>query len=136
MIGPGITLQEVDAIYQRMGVKELFILPWHEDGKVVGLITGAIEVINGSPGLSAFLEHIIVLPEAKQKLRVMQEMPKMAAGLAMAAGARRIVLCIGVKDPRNKRLATWARRAGYTRYKENHNDRDWYVLELYEETEP
>lgn len=135
MIAPGITLQEVDAIYQRMGVKELFVLPWHEDGKIVGLITGAFEYLEGAPGLTGFLEHFIVLPEAKRKLHVMQEMPKMAAGMAMARGARRVILCIGQKDPRRHRLETWARRCGYTLYNQNHDSRVWYVLDLSEETE-
>lgn len=132
MIAPGITLQQVDEIYQRMGLKELFVLPWFEDGKLVGLITGDIEVIPGF-GKQGFLERIIVLPEAKHKLHVMHQMPHAAAGLAMAAGCRRVTLCIGHNDPRRKRLEAWAVRCGYT-FEQNHDNRAWYVLDLSEET--
>jgi len=133
MIAPGITLQQVDEIYQRMGLKELFVLPFFEDGQLVGLITGDIEETPGFPGKTGFLERIIVLPEAKNKLHVMHAMPAAAAGLAMAAGCQRVILCIGHQHPKKKRLDTWARRCGYTIYEPSHDNRTWYVLELLEE---
>lgn len=130
MIAPGVTLQQVDDVYQRMLGKELFVLPWYEDGALVGMITGDIEEQPGWAGKTAFLERIIVLPEAKNKLRVMFEMPAAAAGLALHAGARRVTLCIGHHDPRRKRLDAWARRCGYRIYNPDHDNRAWYVLDL------
>ena len=52
MIIGGISLDGLDQLYQRMGVKELFVLPWHQDGKLAGCITGAIEEFPEYPGRS------------------------------------------------------------------------------------
>lgn len=133
MIAPDVTLQQVDDVYRRMLGKELFVLPWYEDGVLVGMITGDIEEQPGFEGKTGFLERIIVLPEAKNKLHVMHAMPAAAAGLALAAGCRRVTLCIGHQHPKRKRLDTWARRCGYTIYNPDHDGRAWYVLELLEE---
>lgn len=133
MIAPGVTLKQVDDVYKRMLGKELFVLPWYEDGVLVGMITGDIEEQACFEGKTGFLERIIVLPEAKNKMRVMLEMPAAAAGLALAAGCRRVTLCISLTDPRRARLDTWARRCGYTIYNPDHDGRAWYVLELSEE---
>ena len=87
-----------------------------DDGVLVGMITGDIEEQPGFEGKTGFLERIIVLPEAKDKLRVMLEMPAAAAGLTMAAGCRCVTLCISHSDPRRARLERWAKRCGYTIY--------------------
>lgn len=129
MIAPGITLEEVDAVYKRMGLKELFVLPWHEDGVLVGLITGQID----RKEQIGFLERIIVLPEAKNKIRVMQQMPHAAAGLAMAAGCTRVLLCIGHGDERAPRLKRWAERCGYELVTKDFDGRSWWALDLYED---
>jgi hypothetical protein len=128
MIAPGITLEEVDEVYKRMGLKELFVLPWREDGQLVGLITGQID----HKEKIGFLERIIVLPEAKHKLRVMQQMPHAAAGLALAAGCTRVLLCISHDDDRKGRLQKWAEHCGYTRVNEDFDGRSWWALDLTE----
>ena len=129
MIVGGITLEQVDRIYQRMGVKELFILPWYDGPHLVGLITGAIEQIDGYEGQSAFLEHFIVLPEARNPLRILQRMPALAARLLRARGIGRIVLCIDNDHPKRRGLDAWARRCHYTKYAEQY-DKSWYVTYL------
>lgn len=140
MIIGGVTLEEVASVYEKMGVKELFVLPWYEwkianpkSGalvrKVVGMITGAIEEYPEYPGLSGFLEHFIVLPEAENPLAVMQQMPKEAARLLRARGIVRILLCIDQAHPKRRGLDAWARRCGYTKYAEK-DTRDWYVHHL------
>ena len=129
MILPGITLEQVDEIYQRMGIKELVVIPWLEDGAVVGVITGYIDVYEQFPGSkSAFLEHFIVLPSAKHKLQVMQQMPKLAATL-LAGKVERILLCIAHANERRDSLGVWARRAGYTKFGEL-DGFDWYIKPL------
>jgi hypothetical protein len=127
----GITLEEVDALYQRMGVKELFVLPWKNKRSqtYAGMITGAIEHFPEYPGLSAFLEHFIVLPEAENPLAVMQQMPKEAARILRARGIVRILLCIDNAHPKRRGLDAWARRCGYTQYATK-DDRNWYVHHL------
>jgi len=139
MILGGITLEEVDSLYQRMGVKELFILPWYEDDndevcfgrRLAGLITGAIEEMPGWPGKTGFLEHFMVLPEASNPLAVMQQMPKEAARLLRARGdVDRILLCIDEEHPKRRGLDAWARRCGYTKYAV-HEGRSWYVHPLF-----
>lgn len=150
MILGGATLEEVDALYQRMGVKELFVLPWYETNwvavpdkpkwvenkpRLVGMITGSIEEFPEYPGLSGFLEHFIVLPEAENPLAVMQQMPKEAARLLRARGIARILLCIDHSHPKRKGLDTWARRCGYTKYAEK-DGRDWYIQPLTGEQNP
>lgn len=131
MIGD-ITLEQVDAIYQRMGLKELVVVPWYEDGQLVGLVTGFIEEREEFPGeQSAFLEYFVVLPEAKNKLQVMQLMPATVAEMVRQRGACRVVLCIVRDDPRRSRLERWAKRCGYEKYAENET-RDYYKRELTE----
>ena len=130
MILPGVTLEQVDAIYQRMIGKELVVIPWFEGDLLAGIITGAIEKdFAGYPGLSAFLEYFIVLPEAQFKLRAMQELPHLASSLLRERGIERILLCIADSDPRASRLDLWARRCGYVKYG-NTEDRSWYVHHL------
>ena len=134
MILPGVTLEQVDEIYQRMGVKELVVIPWFEGETLAGIITGAIEKdFAGYPGLSAFLEYFIVLPEAQQKLRAMQQLPHLAASLVRELDVERIILCIADSDPRADRLDVWARRCGYVKYGYT-EDRSWYVHHLQGET--
>lgn len=130
MIAPGITLEQVDEVYRRVGLKELFVLPWFEDGVLVGLITGQID----AKEKIGFLERIIVLPEAKNKLRVMLQMPHAAAGLAMAAGCTRVLLCIGHQDERRERLKRWAQRCGYSLIHKDYDGRSWWKFDLYEES--
>ena len=131
MIGR-ITLEQVDAIYQRMGIKELVVLPWYEDGELVALITGAIEPREEFPGEDiGFLEHFIVLPEAKRKLEVMQLFPATLAEIARRRGVDRLVLCILNDDPRRARLEQWARRCGYSQYGVTES-RGWWQLNLKE----
>jgi hypothetical protein len=138
----GVTLEQVDEAYQRMGIKELVVFPWYEDGpprkwglsapqvrKLVGLITGCIDIYPPFIGKSAFLEHLIVLPEAKHKLQVMLEMPKAVIPLLRERGAERILLCIGLDDPRRPSLDAWARRCGYTKFG-GKDDSDWYLKPL------
>jgi hypothetical protein len=132
ILGP-ISLDDVETIYRRVGLKELVIAPWCEDGRVVGLMTGYIEEMDGLPGLSGFLEHIIILPEAKDKLRIMLEFPAMVHGALMAHGIDRAVLCIHHDHPKRKRLMSWAARHGYTKYAD-HDGRDWFRLD-FKETE-
>jgi hypothetical protein len=135
MIIGDVTLHQVDELYQRMGVKELFVLPWYRTGHPIpykhleGLITGAIEHFPEYPGLSAFLEHFIVLPEAENPLAVMQQMPKEAARILRARGIVRILLCIDNAHPKRRGLDAWARRCGYTQYATK-DDRNWYVHHL------
>lgn len=123
MICGKLTLRDVDRIYQRMHIKELVVFPWYDDGVLAGLITGSIEP------KYAFLEHIVVLPEARNSLRVMLEMPKAISALLRARGVPQIRLCIDQDDPRHDRLARWARHCGYDWYA-NQNRQDWYKLEL------
>jgi uncharacterized membrane protein len=141
MILNGITLEQVDSIYQRMGVKELFVLPWHEwqlvNPKIgaltpvlVGLITGAIEQIPEFPGLSGFLEHFVVLPEAVDRTAVKMGMSEEAERLLRARGdVARILLCIDQAHPKFTRLHMWADVCGYTKYAEK-DGRDWYIKQL------
>jgi len=133
MIELGITLQDVDQVYQRMGIKELVVIPWFEYtgrslGTLTGLMTGYIDEYPAFPGSkSAFLEHFIVLPEAPNKLRVMQQMPKLAATL-LTGKVERILLCIA-HDERRNGLNAWARRCGYTKFGEL-DSFDWYIHPL------
>lgn len=133
MIVGNVTLEQVDAIYQRMGIKELCVFPWYEDGQLVALVTGAIETDREDfPGERVgFLEHFIVLPEAKRKLEVMQLMPATLAEVARESGVDRLVLCIIDKDPRRHRLEKWARRCGWTPYGKSET-RTWWQFPLKE----
>lgn len=133
MIHGPITLKEVDEAYQRFAIKELVVIPWYEHEPVpwtlAGLITGYIDEYSSFPGSkSGFLEHFIVLPEAQDKLRVMQQMPKLAATL-LAGKVERLLLCIAHNDTRRERLGSWARRCGYTKFGEA-DAFDWYVKPL------
>lgn len=134
MIGT-ITLEQIDAIYQRMKIKELVVLPWYEDGHLVACITGAIEPREEWPGeVVGFLEHFIVLPEAKRKLEVMQLFPATLAEMARQRGVDRLVLCILNDDPRRQRLEKWATRCGYRQYGVTES-RGWWQLNLKEMTD-
>lgn len=128
MIGD-VTLQQIEEIFKRMGLAEPVAFPWYEDGKIVGLITGYIE----SPE-QAFLEHFVILPEAKQKLKFMQLAPKVIAELLRQRGIKRIVLYIVKDDPRREGLDAWARRGGYAQYGESES-RVWYVRHISEEVD-
>ena len=134
MIELGITLQDVDQVYQRMGLNELVVIPWLEYTRfeviLAGLMTGFIGEYRPFLGSkSAFLEHFIVLPEAPNKLRVMQQMPKLAATL-LAGKVERILLSIA-HDERRNGLGAWARRCGYTKFGEL-DSFDWYIKPLQE----
>jgi len=125
-----ITLEQVERMFIRMGLAEPVLLPWYEDDRLVGLITGYIE----SPE-QAFLEHFVILPEAKHKLRFMQLAPKIAEIRLRERGIKRITLYIVKDDPRRSGLDAWARRGGYHQYGESES-RVWYVRHLTEETAP
>lgn len=126
MIG-GISLQRIDSIFRRMGLREIVAFPFYEDGVMVGLITGYIERDNSE----AFLEHIIVLPEATNPLRVMHQMPAEIHALLAQRGVRRTTLYIDRQDKRKRALDKWARRCGYTPFGASET-RDWYELVLEE----
>lgn len=126
MIG-GISLQRIEDIFKRMGLREIVAFPFYEDGVMVGLITGYIE-----RDLSeAFLEHIIVMPEATNTLRVMHQMPSEIHALLAHRGVKRTILYIDKKDTRKRGLDKWARRLGYTPFGAS-DTRDWYELVLEE----
>jgi hypothetical protein len=135
MIHGDVTLQQVDEVYQRMSIKELVIIPWYEKvvgyqtKRLAGLITGYIDVYDRFPdSKSAFLEHFIVLPEARNKIQVMQQMPKLAATL-LAGKVERILLCIAHYDVRREHLCAWARRCGYAKFGER-DAFDWFIKPL------
>jgi hypothetical protein len=133
----GVTLEEVDLAYQQAGIQELVVIPYYENHNknravLCGLITGSIQEFDGFSGKSAFLEHFIVLPHAKNKLRILNEMPKRADNLMLAKGIERIILCIRQDNPKRTKLASWAKRQDYEKYAEA-NDRDWYVRNLVKE---
>jgi hypothetical protein len=93
---------------------------------------GFIEEWPEAPGKTAYLDCIVVLPEAKRKLEVMNLFPDtLAQHLRERGDIERIALCIGKNDPRHDRLEKWARRRGYTKYGTT-DSRDWYVLPLKE----
>jgi hypothetical protein len=127
MIHGPITLQEVDQTYRRMGLNELVVIPFYEGEILAGMTTGFIHKYPAFPGLSGLLEHFIVLPEAQNKLRVMQQMPRLAATL-LAGKVERILLCIA-HDERRRGLGAWARRCGFTKFGEL-DSFDWYVKPL------
>lgn len=138
MIEGTLTLREVDAVYQRMIGRELVVFPWYEDAlaygwkeynMLAGLITGWIDDMPPFIGKSAYLEHIIVLPEAKKKLTVMHSMPAAIAALLRDKGVNRIFLSINHSDPRRARLGVWASWCNYTRYAVA-DSKDWYILPL------
>lgn len=132
MIDERITLAQVDEIYQLAGLHELFILPWFEEGRLAGLITGYIDEIAPFPGKTAWLQHFIVLPDAADKLKIMQQMPKTAHALAALRGCDQVILSIAVSDPRARQLGIWARRCRYT-YVGVRDEHTWYVKYLREE---
>lgn len=128
----GVTAAEIEDAFRRTGTKEPVVIPWREDGALVGLAMGFIEEWPELPGKTAYLDCIIVLPETKRKLEVMNLFPAFIAELLRERGdIERIALCIGKNDPRHDRLEKWARRRGYTKYGTT-DSRDWYVLPLKE----
>ena len=129
MIVGDISLGQVEQAFKRMGLAEPVVFPWYEDDQLVGLITGYIE----NPE-QAFLEHFVILPEAKQKLKFMQLAPKIIAELLRQRGIKRIVLFIVKDDPRRQGLDAWARRGGYAQYGESES-RVWYVRHISEEAD-
>lgn len=129
MIVGDITLEQVERAFKRMGLAEPVVFPWYEDDKLVGLITGYIESSE-----QAFLEHFVILPEAKHKLRFMQLAPKVIEQMLVARGIKRITLFILKDDPRRSGLDAWARRGGYHQYGESES-RVWYVRHIEESTQ-
>lgn len=128
----GVTVDEIEAMFRSTGAKEPVVIPWREDGNLVGLAMGFIEEWPEAPGKTAYLDCIIVLPTAKRKLEVMNLFPDTIAQLLRERGdVERIALCILHNDERKARLAKWAERRGYTKYGTT-DSRDWYVLPLKE----
>lgn len=128
----GVTIEEIEDTFRRTGTKEPVVIPWREDGELVGLAMGFIEEWPEAPGKTAYLDCIIVLPEAKRKLEVMNLFPDTIAQMMQDRGdIERIALCIGTKDPRHDRLEKWALKRKYIKYGTT-DSRDWYVLPLKE----
>jgi acetyltransferase (GNAT) family protein len=127
-----VTAEEIENVFRGVGTKEPVVIPWREDGALVGLAMGFIEEWPEAPGKTAYLDCIVVTPEAKRKLEVMNLFPDFIAQLMRERGdIERIALCIGKNDPRHDRLEKWALRRGYTKYGTT-DSRDWYVLPLKE----
>jgi len=119
-------------MYRRAGLKELVVVPWYEDGALVAMVTGFIEERPEFPGEQVgFLEHFIVLPEAKRKLEVMQLLPSMIYEMCRQRGIDRLVLCIHHAHPKSKRLSVWARRCRWRHYGTT-DVADWYTISLKE----
>jgi hypothetical protein len=116
-----ITIQQIDDIYNRMGLAQLVAIPWYEDGVIVGLVTGHIM----PDGEEAQLEHIIILPEAKNRMMVAQLMPATVHEIMRRRGVKRTVVFILKNDARHQGLEAWAIRCGYTKYGES-DTKDWY----------
>lgn len=130
MIAGLITLEQVDQMYRLAGLKELVVVPWYEDCELVALVTGFIEERPDFPGEKVgFLEHFIVLPEAKRKLEVMQLFPSMIYEMCRERGIERLVLCIHHDHPKSARLAVWARRCKWYCYGTT-DVADWYTISL------
>ncbi len=129
----GVTVDEIEEMFRGTG-KEPVVFPWREDGILVGLAMGFIEEWPELPGKTAYLDCIIVRPEAKRKLEVMNLFPDFIAETLRERGdIGQIALCIGVKDKRHDRLEKWAISRGYTKYGTT-DSRDWYILPLTEST--
>lgn len=130
-----VTTDEIEEMFRSTGTKEPVVFPWREDGVLVGLAMGFIEEWPEAPGKTAYLDCIIIRPEAKRKLEVMNLFPDFIAEKLRERGdIERIALCIGTKDPRHDRLEKWALRRGYRKYGTT-DSRDWYVLPLKESAE-
>jgi hypothetical protein len=129
----GVTAAEIESVFAASGAgKEPVAIPWREDGKIVALAMGFIEVWPELPGKTAYLDCIIVLPETKRKLEVMNLFPDTIAQMLRDRGdIERIALCISTKDPRHDRLEKWAIKRKYIKYGTT-DSRDWYVLPLKE----
>lgn len=139
MIGD-VTTAEIESVFSAASAakaewaKEPVVIPWREDGVLVGLAMGFIEVWPEAPGKTAYLDCIIVLPIAKRKLEVMNLFPDYIAEILRERGdIERIALCIGVNDKRHDRLEKWALSRGYRKYGTT-GSRDWYALNLKEST--
>lgn len=129
MIDTRITLEQVDEIYQQAGIHELFVLPWFEEGRLAGLITGYLDHMPPFPGRTAWLQHFIVLPDAIDKLHIMQQMPKTACALCALRGCDQVVLSIAHADSRKRQLAIWAKRCRW-KFFGARDEFDWYVKYL------
>ena len=110
MIGD-VTTAEIEQVFSaasavnKVFAKEPVVVPWREDGVLVGLAMGFIEVWPEAPGKTAYLDCIIVLPTAKRKLEVMNLFPDYIAEIMRERGdIERLALCIGHADPRHDRL--------------------------------
>jgi hypothetical protein len=139
MIGD-VTTAEIEAVFSASSAanpkhaKEPVVIPWREEGALVGLAMGFIEVWPEAPGKTAYLDCIIVLPTARRKLEVMNLFPDYIAEILRERGdIERIALCIGHADTRHDRLEKWALSRGYKKYGTT-GSRDWYALNLKEST--
>lgn len=129
MIDPRITLQQVDDLYKLAGLNEIFVYPWFQDGNLVGLITGLIDVYPPYPGKTGWLQHFILLPWARDRWETKLQMVRMAHAHAALAGCERVTISIKIDDARREWLGEWAVAAGYTKTGEL-DGYDWFVKSL------
>ena len=120
-------------MYRWAGIRDMAVFPWYEDGRLVALVTGWIEMdgFGWAGERVGFLEHFIVKPEARNKLEVMNLLPSYIADVCRDQGVDRLVLCIHHDHPKRHRLAKWAAHRGYRQYGTN-DFADWYSLSLKE----
>jgi hypothetical protein len=109
-----ISLAYLEHVYRRMALPEPLVYTWREDGVIAGLITGYIH----QDQKLCHVEHMIVLPEAPRKFRVMMEMSRDCTRLLHERGFD-VVLKILVNDPRTG-LRAWAKYA-------TDHEAEWYV---------
>lgn len=119
MLHGEVTLGQIAAIHREMGLPEPFIWVHREDGFIAGVIEGWIE-----DGVNA-VDHMIVLPSAKNRLRTLLKMSTEATKACHARGLD-VVIKIALEDPRRHGLEAWAKRQNYEWYAYD-GQFSWYI---------
>lgn len=134
MIGP-ISLWELEQAYKQMIDRELVVFPWRQTGGFIpynhlaGLITGWIDTLPPFTGKTAYLEHIIIMPNAPDRNAVRRDMPAAIITKLEQAGVDRILMTVNHDHPKRARLVAWAQRLGFTLYSQA-DGKDWLYLAL------
>lgn len=124
MIYGKVSLLELAELHDEMGLPQFFVLPWRQDGYLVGAVTGFVNYDEAGKYLD--VEHMIVSPRAHRKFRVMMEMSEHATQAAFHEGCQSVRLTIFTNNPRRSGLKAWAKRLGYELYASTY-DADFYA---------
>jgi hypothetical protein len=114
------SLEELQWVHDLMGLPEPLVYVHLDSAAPVGMISGWIYKDQGQ----AWVEHMIVLPYADHKFRVMMAMSRECTRLLHERGLD-VVLKILKSDPRTG-LHAWAKRMKYLPYTEDH-DSTWFI---------